>query len=216
MSDFRIKGINFEKSMFKLKKTKKKMAEQENKKTEEQNKDIETGQEVNGEQKAEETSEEQAKEQKEDTAESLGNKLLEINDKYLRLYSEFENYRKRTNKERIDLIENASEQMIKDILPVIDDFERALSAMEKESDEKVKKSNEGLELIYKKLYSVLEKKGLKPIEAKGQIFDENLHEAVSQLPAQKEEDKGKVFDEVQKGYYLNSKVIRYSKVVVSV
>ncbi|MBR1769781.1 MAG: nucleotide exchange factor GrpE [Bacteroidales bacterium] len=202
--------------MFKLKKTKKKMAEQENKKTEEQNKDIETGQEVNGEQKAEETSEEQAKEQKEDTAESLGNKLLEINDKYLRLYSEFENYRKRTNKERIDLIENASEQMIKDILPVIDDFERALSAMEKESDEKVKKSNEGLELIYKKLYSVLEKKGLKPIEAKGQIFDENLHEAVSQLPAQKEEDKGKVFDEVQKGYYLNSKVIRYSKVVVSV
>ncbi|MBQ4420340.1 MAG: nucleotide exchange factor GrpE [Bacteroidales bacterium] len=160
--------------------------------------------------------EDSKQEPKEETTESLGNKLLEINDKYLRLYSEFENYRKRTNKERLEMIENASESLIKDILPIVDDFERALQTMEKEEDEKVKNTKEGMTLIYKKLLSTLERKGLKPINAKGEVFDENLHEAVSQLPAQNEEDKGKVFDEVQKGYYLNNKVIRYSKVVVSI
>ena len=160
--------------------------------------------------------EESKQDTKQETTESLGNKLLEINDKYLRLYSEFENYRKRTNKERLEIIENASESLIKDILPIIDDFERALQTMEKEDDEKIKNTKEGLTLIYKKLLSTLEYKGLKPINAKGEVFDENLHEAVSQLPAQNEEDKGKVFDEVQKGYYLNNKVIRYSKVVVSI
>lgn len=175
-----------------------------------------TEQENNEEQTA--TTEDSKQEPKEETTESLGNKLLEINDKYLRLYSEFENYRKRTNKERLEMIENASESLIKDILPIVDDFERALQTMEKEKeeDEKVKNTKEGMTLIYKKLLSTLERKGLKPINAKGEMFDENLHEAVSQLPAQNEEDKGKVFDEVQKGYYLNNKVIRYSKVVVSI
>lgn len=147
---------------------------------------------------------------------SLGERLVEINDKYLRLYSEFENYRRRTSKERLEIIENASESLIKEILPIVDDFERALQTMDKQEEESLKNAKEGMCLIYKKLLSTLEKKGLRPINAKGENFDENLHEAVSQIPAQKEEDKGKVFDEVQKGYYLNNKVIRYSKVVVSI
>lgn len=213
--------------MFKLKKDKIKMKKEDKDiKNQEINQEEKTQQDNNTEDKEkveQENNEEQtteAEESKQDTkqetTESLGNKLLEINDKYLRLYSEFENYRKRTNKERLDIIENASEGLIKDILPIIDDFERALQTMEKEDDEKIKNAKEGLTLIYKKLLSTLEHKGLKPINAKGEMFDENLHEAVSQLPAQNEEDKGKVFDEVQKGYYLNNKVIRYSKVVVSI
>ncbi len=213
--------------MFKLKKRKNKMEtqekninEQEVNKAENTQKEETTNTEEQAKQEESQDNtqneEESEEKTKEETTESLGNKLLEINDKYLRLYSEFENFRKRTNKERLDLIENASESLIKDILPIIDDFERALQTLEKEEDEKAQNTKEGMTLIYKKLLSTLEHKGLKPINAKGEVFDENLHEAVSQLPAQNEEDKGKVFDEVQKGYYLNNKVIRYSKVVVSI
>jgi molecular chaperone GrpE len=155
------------------------------------------------------------KESLEDKVESLGVKLQEVNDKYLRLYSEFENYRKRTSKEKIDLISTAGEEVIKDLLPVVDDYERALASIEKIEDENVKAALEGITLIYKKLYSVLERRGLKPINAKGETFDENLHEAIAQIPATKEEDKDKVIDETTKGYYLNDKVIRYSKVVVA-
>ncbi|MBQ7984045.1 MAG: nucleotide exchange factor GrpE, partial [Bacteroidales bacterium] len=143
-------------------------------------------------------------------------KLAEINEKYLRLYSEFENYRKRTSKEKIDLISNASEEMIKDLLPVLDDYQRALDAIDKMENQQDKQTFEGLTLIYKKFYSVLENRGLKPINAIGEVFDENLHDAIAQLPAPKPEDKGKVLDETTKGYYLNDKVIRYSKVVVAI
>ena len=153
-------------------------------------------------------------EKEEDKVESLGNKLQEVNDKYLRLYSEFENYRRRTSKEKIDIITNASEDMIKELLPVVDDFDRALEAMGKTEDGQLKQTLEGVTLIYKKLYSVLERKGLKPISAKGEKFDENLHEAIAQMPAPSEEDKGIIVDETTKGYYLNDKVVRYSKVVV--
>ena len=152
----------------------------------------------------------------EDKIESMGVKLQEINDKYLRLYSEFENYRKRTSKEKIELISNASEEVIKDILPVIDDFDRALESISKIEDEQVKQTMEGVNLIYKKLYSVLERKGLKPINAKDTEFNEELHEAIAQIPATSEEMKGKVIDETTKGYYLNDKVLRYSKVVVAI
>ena len=130
----------------------------------------------------------------------MGEKLAEINDKYVRLYSEYENYRKRTN---ID--------MIKAILPVVDDMERALSAM---ADADAAK--EGVQLIYNKLMNILSQKGLKPIEAKDTKFDENLHEAVTQFPAADETQKGKVIDVVEKGYYLNDKVLRYAKVVVAI
>ena len=141
----------------------------------------------------------------------MGEKLAEAQDKYVRLYSEYENYRKRTNLEKADLIINGSKDMIKAVLPVVDDMERALTAM---ADEDAAK--EGVQLIYNKLMNILSQKGLKPIEAKGQKFDENLHEAVTQFPAADEKQKGTVMDVVEKGYYLNDKVLRYAKVVVAV
>lgn len=140
----------------------------------------------------------------------LGEKLAETNDKYVRLYSEYENYRKRTNAEKAELIINGGKDAIKAILPVVDDMERALQAM---SDEEGAK--EGVQLIYNKLMNILGQKGLKAIEAKGEKFDENLHEAITQFPAADEGMKGKVVDVVEKGYYLNDKVLRYAKVVVA-
>ena len=141
----------------------------------------------------------------------MGEKLAEAQDKYVRLYSEYENYRKRTNLEKADLIINGSKDMIKAVLPVVDDMERALLAM---ADEDAAK--EGVQLIFNKLMNILSQKGLKPIDAKGQKFDENLHEAVTQFPAAEESQKGMVVDVVEKGYYLNDKVLRYAKVVVAV
>ena len=141
----------------------------------------------------------------------MGEKLAEAQDKYLRLYSEYENYRKRTNAEKADLIINGSKETIKAILPIVDDMERALTAM---ADEDA--SKEGIQLIFNKLMNILTQKGLKPIEAKGQKFDENLHEAVTQFPASEENQKGTVVDVVEKGYYLNDKVLRYAKVVVAI
>lgn len=140
----------------------------------------------------------------------MGEKLAEMNDKYLRLYSEYENYRKRTNGEKADLILNGGKDVLKAILPVVDDMERALQAM---TDENAK---EGVQLIYNKLMNTLQQKGVKPIEAKGCKFDENLHEAVTQFPAADESQKGTVIDVVEKGYYLNDKVLRYAKVVVAI
>jgi molecular chaperone GrpE len=140
----------------------------------------------------------------------LGEKLAELNDKYLRTYSEFENYRKRTNKEKADLLINGAADTIKAILPVIDDLERALQSMSDEA------SREGVQLIYNKLMNILQQKGLKEIDAKGQKFSEELHEAVTQFPAAEEGQKGTVIDVVEKGYYLNDKVLRFPKVVVAI
>ena len=140
-----------------------------------------------------------------DKVQEMGEKLAELNDKYLRLYSEYENYRKRTNLEKADLLINGSREMMKAILPVIDDFERALAATE----------DEGVKLIYNKMLKILEQKGLKAMEVKGEKFDENLHEAITRIPAAEESQKGLVVDVVEKGYYLNDKVLRYAKVVVA-
>lgn len=137
----------------------------------------------------------------------MGEKLSEMNDKYVRSVAEFENYRKRTNNERADLILNGGKDVIKAILPIVDDLERALLAI---TDENAK---EGVTMIYNKLMKTLEQKGVKPIEAKGEKFDENLHEAITQIPTPTEEQKGTVLDVVEKGYYLNDKVLRYAKVV---
>lgn len=142
----------------------------------------------------------------EDKLQEMGEKLATLNDKYLRLYSEYENYRKRTNAEKADLLINGSREMMKAILPVIDDFERALAALG---------ADEGVQLIYNKLIKILEQKGLKAMEAKGERFDENLHEAITRIPATEEGQKGTVIDVVEKGYYLNDKVLRYAKVVVA-
>ncbi len=153
------------------------------------------------------------KEKYEETVNELGTKLAETNEKYLRLYSEFDNYRKRTSKERIDLSKTASEDMIINLLPVLDDFERALKAIE--PNEQVNALREGVDLIYNKLQLILTQKGLKAMESIGNLFDPDLHEAIAQIPAKDEESKGKIFDEVVKGYYLFDKVIRYAKVVVA-
>ncbi len=141
----------------------------------------------------------------------LAAELAESKDKYIRLYSEFDNYRKRTAKEKIDTIMNATEGLVKDLLPVIDDFQRAKEAMDKSDD--VTALKEGIDLIYNKIYKTLENKGLKIIEAKEQPFDVEVHECVTQFAAG-DDKKGLVVDELEKGYYLNDKVIRYSKVVV--
>lgn len=143
--------------------------------------------------------------------EKLTAELAETKDKYLRLYSEFDNFRKRTAKEKVETILNATEGLVKDLLPVVDDFQRAREAMDKTED--VKALKEGVDLIYNKFHKILESKGLKAIEAKDQPFDVELHESVTQFPAG-EDKKGMVIDELEKGYFLNDKVIRYAKVVV--
>jgi molecular chaperone GrpE len=132
-------------------------------------------------------------------------------EKYLRLYSEFENFRRRTNKERLDWMQTASKDLMVELLPVVDDMERAMKSMQQAGDVK---SVEGMELVFKKLYTTLEKKGLKPMQAQGESFDPEIHEAVTQFEAPTEDMKGKVIDELEKGYFLNDKVIRFAKVVV--
>ena len=138
-------------------------------------------------------------------------KFAELNDKHLRLQAEFDNFRKRTAKEKLDLTATASESVIKDILPVFDDFERALQNMEKNGNEA---DLQGVTLIFNKLKDTLKKKGLEEIEAMGVDFNTDEHEALTMIPAPEEDKKGKVLDVIQKGYKLNGKVIRFARVVV--
>lgn len=139
--------------------------------------------------------------------------LAESKEKYLRLYSEFDNYRKRTAREKADLIVNANEGMLTVLLPIVDDFERALIANEGQSDPAIIK--EGFELINNKMRNTVEQKGLKIMKIeKGDDFNADLHEAVAQMPVEEQDLKGKIIDIVEKGYYLNEKVIRFAKVVI--
>lgn len=138
--------------------------------------------------------------------------LAELKDKHLRLQAEFDNYRKRTLKERMELLKTASESVLTSILPIIDDFERALQTLEQVEENSHAK--DGIALIYSKFKEFLKQNGVKEIEAKEQVFDTDLHEAITTIPAPKEELKGKIVDVVQKGYFLNDKVIRFSKVVI--
>lgn len=145
-------------------------------------------------------------------ASKLEAEIADLKDKYLRLYSDFENFRKRTAKERIDLIKTASEEVLRDLIPVVDDFERAAKASENESDtEKIK---EGNQLIFHKLVRILEAKGLKVMDdLTGKPFNPDTQEAITQIPSPSEEMKGMVIDVVEKGYTLGEKVVRYAKVV---
>jgi molecular chaperone GrpE len=144
----------------------------------------------------------------------LEGKTAKDKDDYIRLMAEFDNYRRRTSQEKLELVSMASTDTIKGMLPVLDDCERALQVLKDSNDSDAAK--EGTELIYNKLMSYLKSKGLAVIEAKDQPFDTDLHEAVAQFPVQEEEQKGKVFDVVQTGYTLNGKVIRFAKVVVGI
>ncbi|GAA4788988.1 nucleotide exchange factor GrpE [Olivibacter ginsenosidimutans] len=144
--------------------------------------------------------------------EKLQQELTEANNKYLRLYAEFDNYKRRTSKERVEFLQTAGKEVISDLLTVLDDFERARKAMENTQD--VASIKEGIELVYQKLKSILSKKGLKEMESIGQDFNPDLHEAITRIPAPTPELAGKVIDEVEKGYFLHDKVLRYAKVVV--
>jgi len=147
---------------------------------------------------------------KKSNSKSLKNDLLETKDKYLRLYSEFENYRRRTSKEKVEMINSANKELISLILPVIDDFERAIKLTSKEN---LNSSMEGFELIFQKLNSLLEKQGVKKMEIKtGDDFDPDFHEAITKI-ASKKNLKDKIVDVIENGYILDDKVIRFAKVV---
>jgi molecular chaperone GrpE len=161
------------------------------------------------------------KKEKKAKTEELEAKILELEEKvakdkddYIRLMAEFDNYRRRTSQEKLELVSTASTETIKGLLPVLDDCERALAVLKESNDSDAAK--EGTELIYNKLMTYLKGKGLAVIEAAGQPFDTDLHEAVAQFPVPEEEKKGKVFDVVQTGYTLNGRVIRFAKVVVGI
>lgn len=138
--------------------------------------------------------------------------LAELKDKYIRLYADFENFRRRTAKERLELMGTANADLLKSILPVVDDFERAMQSFDTTIE--VEPLKEGVVLVFNKLQKTLETKGLKAMKTVGLPFDAELHESIAQYPAPNEELRGKVIDEVERGYFLNDKVIRYAKVVV--
>lgn len=144
--------------------------------------------------------------------EELELKLSELNDKYLRLYSDFENYRKRTAKEKIDLIDSSNRDLLSAFLPIIDDFDRAIVSNENTEDPNALK--EGFLLISNKIKNIMEMEGVKPMNALGKPFDVEYHEAITNIPAPKKSMKGKVMDVTEKGYFLKEKVLRYAKVVV--
>lgn len=163
---------------------------------------------------AEDVKEADAAENHESESDRLKREIEEQKDRYLRLSAEFDNYRRRVSREKLELIETASESVIKSLLPIVDDFERAIKALEESDDAEAAK--EGTNLIYKKLTELMKSRGVSEIEAVGKDLDTDLHEAVAQIPAPEEKLKGKIVDCVQKGYKLGDKVIRFAKVVVGI
>lgn len=192
---------------------------EQNKETEEV-KDEMTNEAPSQEEKAEEKSEakeEDKKENEEDVMkkqiDEANAKIAELTDKLLRLHAEFDNYKKRSNKEKAELIKNGGARAIESFLPVADDLERAMAAIETAED--VKAVIDGIKLIQDKLMQTFTKNGVTIIEAKDKVFDTDEHEAIAMIPAASEEQKGKVIDCVQTGYKLNDKVLRHAKVVVA-
>ncbi|MEJ7693891.1 nucleotide exchange factor GrpE [Daejeonella sp.] len=144
--------------------------------------------------------------------EKLKAEVAEWQNKHLRLYAEFDNFKRRTSKERLELLQIAGKDVIVDLLPVLDDFERAQKSMETATD--IESVKEGVKLVHQKLKNTLTNKGLKEMEAKGKEFDADVHEGITNIPAPSNDLKGKVIDELEKGYYLNDKVIRFAKVII--
>jgi molecular chaperone GrpE len=153
------------------------------------------------------------KHRKEEKIEELEHEVKQLNDKFLRLYSEFDNYRKRSLRERIELGKTASAEVILNLLPVMDDFERAIKALEVPEGD-TRSVIDGVGLIYNKMKAILGQQGLEPMKVQGETFNTDYHEAVTNVPAPDPGQKGKVVDVIQNGYLLNGKVIRYAKVVV--
>ncbi len=144
--------------------------------------------------------------------EKLKAEVAEWQNKHLRLYAEFDNFKRRTSKERLELLQIAGKDVIVDLLPVLDDFERAQKSMETATD--IEAVKEGVKLVHQKLKNTLANKGLTEMEAKGKEFDADVHEGITNIPAPSSDLKGKVIDELEKGYYLNDKVIRFAKVII--
>jgi molecular chaperone GrpE len=144
--------------------------------------------------------------------EKLQQENAALNDKYLRLFAEFDNYKRRTQKERVELLQTAGKDVVVSMLPVLDDFERALKATENATE--VNAIRDGIMLVQTKLKNILSQKGLKEMESLNTVFDTDIHEAITKIPAPSDDLKGKVVDELEKGYTLNDKVIRFAKVVV--
>lgn len=138
--------------------------------------------------------------------------LAELKDKYLRLFAEFDNYKKRTNKEKLDLMKTAGQNIIEVLLPILDDFDRAKKSSDDENSPE--EFSEGVSMVYNKLYAQLKLKGLEQMLTDGEAFDPELHEAITEIPAPSEELKGKIVDTIEKGYMLQEKIIRHAKVVV--
>ena len=153
------------------------------------------------------------KHKKDDKVEKLEHEVLELNDKYLRLYSEFDNYRKRTLREKNELSKTAASEVVTYMLPIIDDLERAYSAIESTEDSN-SATKDGIGLILNKFMNILSQAGLKPINAIGEPFNTDFHEAITNIPAPSPDLKGKIVDVIEKGYLLGGKVIRFAKVVV--
>lgn len=174
-------------------------------------KSVKTGKDMKNERPSKKAAEKKEKELKTKVI-TPEEKIAELEDKYLRLSAEFDNYRKRTLKERIDLMKSAGESAIIKFLPVMDDFDRAMLSMEDVKDIEAVKT--GMNLIYIKLRETLNQQGVKEIEALKKEFDTDLHEAITKIPVTKNNLKGKVIDIIEKGYYLNDKVIRFSKVII--
>jgi len=152
------------------------------------------------------------KDKQTDRIEELEQELSESKDKFLRLFAEFDNFKKRTAKERIDFRATAGMDTLQAFLPVMDDFDRAKKVAENEDNNEV--FSEGVKLVYQKLKSVLTSKGIKVMESTGEPFDPELHEAITEIPAPTEDMKGKIIDTIEQGYYLNDKIVRYARVVV--
>ncbi len=140
--------------------------------------------------------------------------IRDLNDKYLRLFSEFDNFRKRTARERLELLKSASADLLTELLPVADDFERTLTSFQTADEKNLKDMVEGVKLVQSKFISTLERQGLKFFESKEKDFDPDFHEAITKIPAPSSKLKGKVVDVIEKGYMLNDRVLRYAKVVV--
>ena len=159
-----------------------------------------------------ETAAKEEADKRKDEERAILEKLAEMQDKYLRLSAEFDNYRKRTLKEKMDISKYAGEEIMKDILPIIDDFDRALKHMESSPDcEGIK---EGIDLIYNKFIDYLKRQGIKEIESLNEVFNVDIHDAAAKVQVEEEEKKGKVVEVLLKGYYLKDKVLRHSKVVI--
>ena len=176
-------------------------------------KEVDNGQSAEADNMTNNQPEETAEAESSDNLTDWEAKYNELNDSYLRLNAEFDNYRKRTLKEKAELLKSGSERVLIDIISVVDDFERALENISKTED--IEAVKEGVDLIYSKFTTFLTRHGVKEIETIGHTFDTDKHEAITTVPAQSEDDKDKIVDSVQRGYTLDDKVIRYPKVIVA-